>query len=505
VPKSAAPPFATLLLVREVDLKIDPVAVLKRWPRGIELAAVIAGDGRARYSVFGVPARMCGDVREIFASASTRPIAAATSHAPDSRLPFESGWILSIAYEYGYELDATGVKHSFAATSAKATTENTLPDHHHAGVISDDIGNDKVIGARLDAALVHDAVRGMWWRTGGECARLDGAVDILCSHQHNHENEHACRQRNQVEYNINNQKIAECKSCITRAGQLDYICEEPVPLITAADYGDRVRRALSYIREGDVYQVNLTHPLVGDFSGCALSWFADRCEHARPRYGCYVTHPGGVIASLSPELLLKYDAHTRRIITQPMKGTRVYGADAERELRESGKDGAELAMIVDLLRNDLGRICVLGSVRVDEALTIEEHGRGRLLQATATVSGKVAQGTGLLDVFHACFPGGSVTGAPKSRAMQIIGELEARPRGHYCGCAGYIADGGDAQLNITIRTAQLRGLKHNNDNVHALKAGAQIIYYVGAGIVAESEPSAEWEETLAKAAPLHPS
>ncbi len=470
-PREGSHRLPTLVHVREVDLKIGPVEVLRRWPRRVGLGAVIAGDGSARYSILGVPARVCGNVREIFAGAG----ASARGVHHETHPPFTSGWIVSIAYEYGYGLEATGVNHVFAR--AGHDERASMPPSQG------EANSQHVIGLRLDGALVHDGVSGVWWRTGGECAALDGVIDELCSP-------------------VEGTSGTDIITTRDNLGLPAYTCGALHPLVTSQEYERAVLSALSYIRSGDVYQVNVTHPLVGEFEGCALAWFADRCALARPRYGCYVGHDGGIIASLSPELLFHYDAATHRLITRPMKGTRLEGEGAERDLRESDKDGAELAMIVDLLRNDLGRICTLGSVRVEEARTIETHGGGKLLQATATISGTLSAGTTLLDAFHACFPGGSVTGAPKSRAMQIIQELEEQPRGHYCGCAGYIADAGDAQLNITIRTAQIRGVRKDPANVHALAANAQIVYYVGAGIVADSDPASEWEETLAKAAPV---
>jgi para-aminobenzoate synthetase component 1 len=173
-----------------------------------------------------------------------------------------------------------------------------------------------------------------------------------------------------------------------------------------------------------------------------------------------------------------------------MKGTRPAGGD-EAELASAEKDRAELNMIVDLMRNDLGRVCRFGSVRVEEPRAIERH--GPVLQATATVSGRVRGGLDLADVLGAGFPPGSVTGTPKIRAMQIIGELEGGPRGPYCGCIGLIDRGGRARLNVAIRTALLTEV---GTGVWDLE------FPVGAGIVADSDPEAEWRETLDKAGVL---
>jgi anthranilate/para-aminobenzoate synthase component I len=208
------------------------------------------------------------------------------------------------------------------------------------------------------------------------------------------------------------------------------------------------------------------------------------------------------VLGLSPELFLSFDATTRRLVTRPMKGTRPGDADP-RELRDAEKDRAELAMIVDLMRNDLGRVCEFGSVRVEVPREIEHHGRGggAVLQATATVSGTVRTGVGLAEILAATFPPGSVTGTPKVRAMQVIDELEPFARGPYCGCLGTFADDGSFELAVSIRTAVVRG---RTDPVTGEFVDAAFSYCVGAGIVADSTPHAEWEETMAKARVLEP-
>jgi anthranilate/para-aminobenzoate synthase component I len=195
---------------------------------------------------------------------------------------------------------------------------------------------------------------------------------------------------------------------------------------------------------------------------------------------------GRALASLSPELFLELGVADDRLVTCPMKGTRADEADVS-ELRDSLKDRAELAMIVDLLRNDLGRVCDLGTVRVDTAHRVERHGApgAGVLQSTATISGLPRIDRLLLDAVMGCFPCGSVTGAPKVRAMQIIEELELTPRGPYCGAAGFVSDSGAMRFNVAIRTA--------------LFEQTEVSYSVGAGIVADSVPESEWFETLLKA------
>ncbi len=266
-------------------------------------------------------------------------------------------------------------------------------------------------------------------------------------------------------------------------------------------YESAVARAVEYIRAGDVFQANIAHHLEGRFRGSPRAMAASLMERLRPAYGAYVEHPGGVTLSVSPELFLRYDAATGRLLTRPIKGTRA-GTDAGvAELGASEKDAAELAMIVDLMRNDLGRVAQRGSVRVDEARAMERHARGGradgVVHGVGTVSCELRADATLMDVLAATFPPGSITGAPKVRAMQVIDELEQDPRGAYCGAIGYISDAGDMTLNVAIRTLDLRFQGPASETVDGtLGLG------VGAGIVADSTPDEEWRETLVKAAPI---
>jgi len=261
-------------------------------------------------------------------------------------------------------------------------------------------------------------------------------------------------------------------------------------------YTHAVRRAVELIHAGDMYQVNLAHALVGRLEGSARALYADLAQAARPAFGCYLELPPledgrcRAVLSLSPELLLRYDARTRRLTTEPMKGTRP-GTDAGFEdLHNASKDQAELAMIVDLMRNDVGRVSEIGSVQVEEPRMLERHGPnvGSVWQASARVRGTLRSGLTLDDALRAMLPAGSITGAPKVRAMQVIHELEPTPRGPYCGAVGVIDEHGNAELAVGIRTA--------------IVVGDELRYAVGAGIVAQSDPEAEWSETLAKAGPL---
>ncbi|MDX2017240.1 MAG: anthranilate synthase component I family protein [Planctomycetota bacterium] len=247
-------------------------------------------------------------------------------------------------------------------------------------------------------------------------------------------------------------------------------------------------RVIEYIRAGDVYQVNLAHPLHAAFTGDTRAAFIAMAQRARPAFGAYLELEHRAALSLSPEAFLTYDPATRIVTTRPMKGTRALGPGAEASLRTSEKDRAELAMITDLMRNDLGRVCEFGSMRVTEPRTLEHH--AGVVQTVSQVQGRLRDGLHARDLVAAVFPGGSVTGAPKVRAMQIIRELEPHARGLYCGAMGYLTDEGALTLSIAIRTATID-----------LKTST-LEYPVGAGIVADSDPEEEWRETLAKAWPL---
>ncbi len=271
----------------------------------------------------------------------------------------------------------------------------------------------------------------------------------------------------------------------------------PVSQSGQAAYLAGVARALEYIRAGDAYQVNVAHRLSAPFSGGARGVFRGLCAMVRPWHGVYVEGSGFAVASASPELFLCFDPVTRVLRTRPMKGTRPAALEgAFGDLERSEKDRAELAMIVDLMRNDLGRVCELGSVRVETVRRIERHDSG-VLQATACGEGVLRAGLTLRDALGATFPAGSVTGAPKIRAMQIIDELEPVRRGVYCGSAGYVGDDGRAMLNVAIRTAVVTGRAGGGPGEFE---EATLDYSVGAGIVADSDPGTEWQETLDKAA-----
>lgn len=273
----------------------------------------------------------------------------------------------------------------------------------------------------------------------------------------------------------------------------------------AADrYRTVVRRALAYIAAGDVYQVNLTHRPTTRFAGSPRALMAALLDTAQPWHGAYLEWTDHrrrcALCSASPELFLRVDP-TGRVRTSPMKGTRPGTADV-RELHDAAKDQAELAMIVDLMRNDLGRVCRFGSMRVTASRTIEHHGGDTLtntpgvLQATATIEGELRPSATLPDLLAATFPPGSVTGAPKIRALQLIDELEDAGRGPYCGSFIHTGADGSLDASVLIRTALVHGEPDPACPISIIDG--VLDYPVGAGIVADSDPDAEWQETLVK-------
>ena len=261
-------------------------------------------------------------------------------------------------------------------------------------------------------------------------------------------------------------------------------------------YLDRVRRALAYIRAGDIFQVNLARRFRLATDAHPVSIYQRLCEKNPAAFAAYLpTHGAGrpddgraAVLSSSPELFLQLQGSN--VTTRPIKGTQPRGADpkhdaaASRTLAHSEKDRAELNMIIDLERNDLGRVCEYGSVRVVSDGQIEQH--PTVFHRTATIHGRLRPGLDAVDLLRATFPGGSITGAPKVRAMQIINELEPDARGPYCGAIGYVGLDGNTQLNLAIRTLSM--------------AAGFVDCFVGSAIVADSDPLEEYRELEAKAA-----
>jgi len=256
---------------------------------------------------------------------------------------------------------------------------------------------------------------------------------------------------------------------------------------THRGYLSAVSRVREYILAGDIFQANLSQRFQSPLIEPPFALYR-RLRRINPSaFGAYLDFGDVQVLSASPERFLKLAG--RRVETRPIKGTRPRGlgpmhdALLGRVLAESDKDRAENVMIVDLLRNDLSRVCLPGTVRVPELFALEQHPTVHHL--VSTVVGELEPEADAVDLLRATFPGGSITGAPKVRAMEIIAELEPTRRGVYCGSVGYLSATGDMDTSIAIRTAVVRN--------------GMVYFQAGGGIVADSEPEAEYRETLDKA------
>jgi para-aminobenzoate synthetase component 1 len=298
-------------------------------------------------------------------------------------------------------------------------------------------------------------------------------------------------------------KLAEKRSC-DLAELLTHVQPEPpltsppramdaLPVtsnFTHADYLVALQRVQDYIAAGDIYQANLTQRLTAPLATAPWDLYR-RLTHTNPApFAAFFETPDCAVVSCSPERFLQ--VRGGEVETRPVKGTRPRGATPEederlaQELLASAKDRAENVMIVDLERNDLGRVCDYGSVHVPELFALESFATVHHL--VSTVRGRLHSGKTALDCLRASFPGGSITGAPKVRSMEIIEELEPTRRGVYTGAIGYLCFSGDMDVNIVIRTPVIKdGLAH---------------FQVGGGIVADSDPESEYQETLDKARAL---
>ncbi len=256
----------------------------------------------------------------------------------------------------------------------------------------------------------------------------------------------------------------------------------------AGRFAGMVRRAQDYIAAGDIYQVNLSHRFDAAWEGEPWAFYEALRHYSPAPDAAFLDLGGRVVLSASPECFLKMSG--RSIRTRPIKGTRPRRADLQAdeksalELITSSKEVAELVMITDLERNDLGQVCEFGTVTVPELLKLERH--EQVFHLVSTVEGRLRTCVDHAEALRACFPGGSITGAPKRRSREIIAEIEAAPRGLYTGALGWFGFNGESRFSIVIRTVIIEdGRAH---------------FHVGAGIVADSDPESEWQETLDKAA-----
>ncbi len=328
----------------------------------------------------------------------------------------------------------------------------------------DDLGLPEMAFAFYDQVVAHDHSSGQTWlatstTAGGGLdidARWERASELLAAEPPSY-------------------------SPMAPAPEVDFECG-----FTRPDYLAAVRRVKEYILAGDIYQANLSQRFSAPiFEHPWMLYRRLRRLNAAP-FSAYLNFGPVQVCSSSPERFVRIDGD--RVETRPIKGTRRRGRDEEEdrrlaeELLASPKDRAELSMIVDLERNDMGRVCSYGSVQVEEHAVIESYATVHHL--VSTVAGELHPGRDLVDLLRASFPGGSITGAPKIRSMEIIDELEPTARSVYTGCIGYLGFDGKADLNIAIRTA--------------LVQGQRAYFQVGGGIVADSVPEDEYQETLDK-------
>ncbi|GAA5520832.1 aminodeoxychorismate synthase component I [Aliifodinibius salicampi] len=269
-----------------------------------------------------------------------------------------------------------------------------------------------------------------------------------------------------------------------------YLIEDFGPRVAKVDYIKQIKEAQRRIIEGDFYEINLSHQLKGAFRGDPQQLYSKMKKAGRVPFGAYLEVDDWSACCQSPERFLRREGKT--IFSQPIKGTAKRGRtqqedeDLKEALYHSSKERAENLMIVDLVRNDLSHIAKKGSVKVEQLFNIESF--ETVHQMVSTVMAKVAEGEDAIEILKACFPMGSMTGAPKISAMKTIEELETYKRGLYSGAIGYIKPNGDFDFNVVIRTAIIK-----NETLY---------YAVGGAITGDSDPEAEWEETLVKARAL---
>jgi anthranilate/para-aminobenzoate synthase component I len=408
------------------DRIFTPLQAIDAWPADRPLAALVTASPDGRWGRWSV---LATPSRTVTARTHAEAIAAIEEASEDG-----GTWIVSLAYELG------------AAFEPTAMPRRRLPDD----------GWPLAILARCDARIVHDHETGTW--------RAEGDGDGLLDH---------------VAARVAGGERDEARAAVTGLE----------PDIGRADFERMVSETVELIRAGDIFQANVAQRFSARWSGSPRAVLRAALRAARPRYGAYLEAGPHALVGMSPELFVDVDRRAGTATSRPIKGTRAFHEDPA-ELLSSAKDAAELHMIVDLMRNDLGRVAAPAGVEVRVPREVESH--ETVHHCVAEVAARLRPGTRPIDVLRAAFPPGSVTGAPKVRAMQVIDALEPSPRGAYCGAVGVISPG-RMELNVAIRTISL-----------ARGAGEEgtLRYSAGCGIVADSDPRQEYEESLHKSAVL---
>ncbi len=314
--------------------------------------------------------------------------------------------------------------------------------------------------------------------------RLDW-VDLSAVYDYQHQRLTLACLEQDVDLKVLAQQIVAGQRRALPAKQLR-LQQPPRPLIASQVFMAMVEQAREYIAAGDIYQANLSCRFDGRLQGDSSELYRRLRQQNPSPFACFLQWKDFSIISSSPERLVSLRGNLAE--TRPIAGTRPRGdSPAEdqhlaAELLAHPKERAEHIMLLDLERNDLGKVCRAGSVRVDELMVLERY--AHVTHIVSNVSGTLKADLNPFDLLQATFPGGTITGVPKKRCMEIIDELEPVGRGSYTGSAGYISAGGDMDLNILIRSFQ--------------RVGDHLSYQVGAGIVADSDPQREWQECLAK-------
>lgn len=455
-----------LPLIHELpERALDPL----RWARGLSRASgfvfldsALSHAELGRYSFLMADPfhRLAATGRSVTLDGKTQegdPFAALAQLMARYQIPNQPGlppFLGGVAGYFGY-----GLRHHL----------ERVPPHRHDGQGIPDL----MVGAYdLVVALDHQTGRG--WLISSGFPETDAKMQFL-------------RARERIQWALSHYALALNDA---DAGADWAIAARPD--LDGAAYKDMVRRTIDYIEAGDIYQANITqrfrarlHPGID-----RLSLYKALRRRNPATFAAFLEFGPFAILSSSPERFLKLQEG--RVETRPIKGTRPRGRNSIEdaalavELLASPKDRAENLMIVDLLRNDLSRVCRMGSVKVPVLWGLESYATVHHL--VSVVTGEMLPDKNAVDLLRATFPGGSVTGAPKIRAMEIIAELEPTPRGPYCGAIGYLGFDGSMDSNIVIRTYCIKG--------------DELTFQVGGGIVSDSDPQAELEESLAKARAL---
>ena len=434
----------------------DPLALLERvaslrLPAFLDSAAPGEGLGRWSYLAWDPVALVEGDAGDWPAVRGRLRATIAGSAPPPGLPPFVGGWIGWFGYELGRAFDRQPV----AAADPIGVPDVSLALYDVVVAWDLESGRAWVLSSGIDATGAADAGRAER-RLAGALAVLDGVAGLPPP-------------------------------------------EEPGPDPVAVTAGTRpeayrtaVDRTIEAIRDGEIFQANLTQRFRLPFDGNRTALYRRMRALAPGSHAAYLDRGRIAALSMSPERFLSHDSGSRRVETRPIKGTRPRGADPGRDaanaaaLRESTKDRAENVMIVDLLRNDLARVAEPASIRVVALCQLESYAAVHHL--VSVVEARLAPGRDALDLLEASFPGGSITGAPKLRAMELLATLEPERRGIYCGAIGWIGLDGSLELSIAIRTATV--------------SGGEVVIGAGGGITLLSDAEEEYREMLDKAGAL---